>query len=133
MMNAKIENTTNKAIESATDKTVESVKNKTVEKTTDKSIDDRKDFSTNATNDDERKAIRAWIRDFEKIKRRRATQTRDFRKEEKNRENRVLIYSSIDFHWAFSESNQSFFEWCRDRHYFEWNWWRSRKSRLIEN
>jgi uncharacterized membrane protein YbaN (DUF454 family) len=44
-----------------------------------------------------------------------------------------LIYSSIDSYWAFSKSNQSFFKWCRDRHYFEWSWWRDRKNRLIEN
>jgi hypothetical protein len=42
-MNAEIENTINKVIESATNK----------------SIDDKEDFSTNATNDDERRAIRA--------------------------------------------------------------------------
>jgi uncharacterized membrane protein YbaN (DUF454 family) len=56
-----------------------------------------------------------------------------FSKKKKNRENRVLIYSSINSHWVFSKSNQSFFEWCRDRHYFEWSWWRDKKNWLIEN
>jgi hypothetical protein len=46
MMNAEIENTINKAIENATNKSIDDRKN-------------REDFSTNATNDDERRAIRA--------------------------------------------------------------------------
>ncbi len=112
---------------------VENAKNKTVENATNKSIDDKEDFSTNATNDDERRAIRAWIRDFERIEKRKATRARDFRRKKENRDDHVLIYSSINFHWVFSKSNQSFFKWCRDRHCFEWNWWKNKKNRLIKN